>query len=138
MLEYEIHATRTDAHGSLACCGEAEIVLDTDVEGRADAFNPAELLLAAVAACIIKNIERVSPRIGFDFRGVSVRVHGERQDRPPRMARITYTITVDTDEDDHSLELLHENVRKFGTIYNTVAEGAELAGTLERAPEARR
>lgn len=46
MLEYEIHATRTDAHASLARCGEAEIVLDTDVQDRTDAFNPAELLLA--------------------------------------------------------------------------------------------
>jgi len=85
-LEYEIHAERVDGHGSLARCGEAEITLDTDVNGRGDAFNPAELMLAA---CIIKNIERVSPRIGFDFRGVTVRVHGERQDRPPRMARVT-------------------------------------------------
>lgn len=88
-MEYEIHAERVDGHGSLARCGEAEITLDTDVNGRGDAFNPAELMLAAVAACIIKNIERVSPRIGFDFRGVTVRVHGERQDRPPRMARVT-------------------------------------------------
>ena len=50
MLEYEIHAERVDAHGSLARCGEAEITLDTDVNGRGDAFNPAELMLAAVAS----------------------------------------------------------------------------------------
>jgi hypothetical protein len=29
--------------------------------GACDAFNPAELLLVAVAACMIKGIERVAP-----------------------------------------------------------------------------
>jgi uncharacterized OsmC-like protein len=33
---------------------QAEIILDTPLAGRLDAFNPAELLLAAVAACMIK------------------------------------------------------------------------------------
>jgi uncharacterized OsmC-like protein len=56
VLEYEIRATRTDAHGSRALCKGAEITLDTDISGRVDAFNPAELLLAALAACMIKGI----------------------------------------------------------------------------------
>lgn len=76
MLEYDIVAQRLDSHGSVARCKGAEIVLDTDVKGRADAFNPAELLLAAVAACMIKRIERVAPMIHFEFRGVEVRLHG--------------------------------------------------------------
>jgi uncharacterized OsmC-like protein len=54
MLEYHVTARRLDAHGSVAQCKQAELTLDTDVKGRADAFNPAELLLAAVAACMIK------------------------------------------------------------------------------------
>ena len=60
MLEYSVEARRVDAHGSLATTKQAEITLDTDVGGRVDAFNPAELLLAAVAACMIKGIERVT------------------------------------------------------------------------------
>ena len=58
---YSVTAQRIDAHGSLAKTKEAEIVLDTDVAGRPDAFNPAELFLAAIAACMIKGIERVMP-----------------------------------------------------------------------------
>ncbi|WP_432431372.1 osmotically inducible protein OsmC [Rhodomicrobium vannielii] len=61
MLEYRVEARRIDAHGSAATTKAAEIMLDTDLAGRADAFNPAELLLAAVAACMIKGIERVTP-----------------------------------------------------------------------------
>jgi hypothetical protein len=47
MLEYQVKARRTDAHGSVARCKGAEVVLDTDVNGRSDAFNPAVLFLAA-------------------------------------------------------------------------------------------
>ena len=43
MLEYSVHARRIDAHGSEASAKDARIVLDTDVNGRVDAFNPAEL-----------------------------------------------------------------------------------------------
>ena len=132
MLEYEITSERVDAHGSIGRCKQAELVIDTDIKGRADAFNPAELLLAAVAACILKNMERIAPMIRFDYRGVTVKVHGERQDAPPRMARIDYEIRVNSDEDDRKLELMHHNIRKYGTIYNTVAQGTALQGTLRR------
>lgn len=130
MLEYDVVAKRMDSHGSVARCKGAEIVLDTDVNGRPDAFNPAELLLAAVAACMIKGIERVAPMIHFKYRGAEVRLHGVRQDSPPFMSSITYDLIVDTDEDDRRLELLHQNVRKYGTISNTVAAATMLDGRI--------
>ena len=132
MLEYRVQARREDAHGASARCKQASLVLDTDPAGRDDAFNPAELLLAAVAACMLKGIERVTPILKFELRGVEVSLHGLRQDSPPRMQRIDYVLTVDTDESDHRLELLHTNVKKYGTIYNTVAAGTELTGRIER------
>jgi len=132
-MTFAVTARRNDAHGSTARCKDAEVTLDTDLAGRADAFNPAELLLAALSACMIKGIERVTPILKFDLRGVEVRVHGVRQDAPPRMESITYEILVDTDESDYRLELLHNNVRKFGTVFNTVAPGTELTGVLRRA-----
>ncbi len=132
MLEYNVTAKRTDAHGSLARCKEAEIVLDTDVNGRSDAFNPAELFLAALAACMIKGIERATPMLKFDLHGVEVKLHGVRQDSPPMMVSINYELIVDTHESDHRLDLLHLNVRKFGTISNTVAAATELDGTIRR------
>ena len=131
-MTFVVTTQRTDAHGSVAHCKEAAITLDTDMAGRADAFNPAELLLAALSACIIKGIERVTPILKFELRGVEVRVEGVRQDVPPKMESITYEIIVDTDEDERRLELLHENVRKYGTVFNTIAPGTQLSGELHR------
>ena len=132
-MTFAVSARRTSAHGSEATCKAASITLDTDLAGRIDAFNPAELLLAALAACMIKGIERVTPLLKFELRGVEVRLHGVRQDVPPRMESIEYEILVDTDESDHRLALLHENVGKYGTVYNTVAPGTRLGGVLRRA-----
>lgn len=131
-LSFHVAAVRIDAHGSLARCKQAEVPLDTDLAGNPAAFNPAELLLAALAACMIKGIERVCPILKFSLRSVEVRIEGVRQDVPPRLESIDYVILVDTDEPDHRLELLHENVRKFGTVYNTVAPGTALHGVLRR------
>jgi uncharacterized OsmC-like protein len=132
MLEYRVSARRLDAHGSEAMTKEAVLTLDTDMKGRPDAFNPAELFLASIAACMIKGIERVAPMIHFQFRGVEVKLHGVRQDAPPMMVAVDYELIVDTDEDDRRLELLHTNVRKYGTISNTVARATQLNGSIRR------
>lgn len=132
MLEYAVEAHRTNEHGSVAKTKDAEITLDTDVGGRDDAFNPAELLLAAISACMIKGIERVAPINKFEYRGVEVRLKGKRQDSPPFMAEISYELIIDTDEDDRRLELIHTNVRKYGTIYNTIAAATKLDGIVRR------
>lgn len=131
-MTFNVVSRRVDAHGSEAECKDAKLVMDTDLSGRVDAFNPAELLLAALSACMIKGIERVTPILDFDLQGVEVRVHGVRQDVPPSMESIEYEILVDTQESDHRLELLHENVRKYGTVFNTVQPGTQLSGTIKR------
>lgn len=132
MMEYRATARRIDAIGSLAVTKQAEIMLDTGVEGRPDAFNPAELLLASLAACMIKGIERVSPIIHFEFSGVEVALTGVRQNSPPKMVSVNYELIVDTRESDERLELLHKNVRKYGTVSNTLAEALVLDGTIRR------
>lgn len=132
MLEYRVTARRVDQHGSVAQAKAAEVVLDTDMAGRPDAFNPAELFLAAIAACMIKGVERVTPMLGFDLRGVEVRLHAVRQDAAPLIVSVDYVLIVDTDESDQRLELLHKNVRKYGTISNTVALATTLEGVIQR------
>ena len=55
-----------------------------------------------------------------------------RQDAPPRIVSVDYELLVATDETDQRLELLHTNVRKYGTISNTVAAATSLRGTIKR------
>lgn len=131
-MTFDVRSERVDHTLSVSFCKNAKIDLDTNLLGNPNAFNPAELLLAALSACMIKGIERVIPILKFDLRGVEVRVHGVRQDVPPRMESISYEIFVDTDEEDHRISLLHENVKKYGTVFNTIAPGTVLQGSMVR------
>lgn len=131
-MTFDVVSVRLSAQASQAQCKQATIALDTDMAGNPQAFNPAELLLAALSACMIKGIERVIPILKFELRGVEVHVHGVRQDVPPKMESISYDIIVDTDEPDRRLALLHDNVKKYGTVFNTVSPGTELSGVLRR------
>jgi len=132
MLEYHVNAHRLDSHGSLVAAKEASLIADTDLAGRSDAFNPVELLLGALSACLLKGAERILPVLGFDLRGIEVSLHAVRQDSPPKLLSIDYLITVDTDEPDNRIELLHTNIRKYGTISNTLALAVPIAGRIVR------
>ncbi len=134
MLEYHVSAHRLDSHGSLVSTKEASLIADTDLAGRPDAFNPVELLLGALSACLIKGAERVLPVLGFELRGIEVSLHAIRQESPPKLLSIDYVITVDTDEPTHRIELLHTNIRRYGTISNTLAVAVPLTGTIVRKP----
>ncbi len=133
MTEYRVVARRIDSHGSLAKAKQAEVVLDTDLAGRQDAMNPVELLLSALAACMLKGVERVTPMLKFRIDGAEVSLEAVRQDAPPKLTLIRYEIVVDSDESDQRLDLLHRNILKYGTISNTLGGAVPLEGTLRRA-----
>ena len=132
MSEYRVSAHRIDSHGSLATAKQAEVVLDTDLAGRQDAMNPVELLLSALAACMLKGIERVTPMLDFQAAGAEVSLYAVRQDAPPKLTLIRYEIVVDSDESDQRLDLLHRNILKYGTISNTLSGAVPMEGHLRR------
>mgnify|MGYP001309592492 CR=1 FL=1 len=131
-MKFHVTSKWVDAHSSVSHCKNAEISLDTALDGNEEAFNPAELLLSALTACMIKGIMRVTPLLDFKLNGIEVVINGVRQDVPPKMESIDYEIIIDTDENDDRLELLHKNVKKYGTVFNTVSAGTRLNGTLRR------
>jgi hypothetical protein len=45
--------------------------------------------------------------------------------------RLHYRLRVVTDEPAARVELLHKNIRKFGTITNTLAAACELTGEID-------
>ena len=132
-MHYFLSAQRLDGHGALARAKSAEVMLDTDPAGRSDVFGPVDLLLAALAACMIKGAERVAPMLKFDLSGLQITLDAERQDTPPKLVKIRYQIVVTTQESDSRLALLHRNILKYGTISNTLALAVPLEGTIARA-----
>jgi uncharacterized OsmC-like protein len=88
------------------------------------------LLCASLAACLLKNIERYSEMLPFQYETAAVEVEAVRQDNPPRLTRMRYRIEILTDEPEQRVALLHRNIRKYGTITNTLAAACDLTGEV--------
>lgn len=100
--------------------------------GRLDGLpGPADILSAALCACILKNVERFSHLLPFKYESATVNVFAEREEPPPRIVRVRYELRIVTNEPAERVELLHRNIRKFGTITNTLAKACELSGEIE-------
>lgn len=131
MLKYEITAISQKGGIAKSIANKSVIQFDASA-GRDDILpNPAELLLIALAACILKNVERYSEILHYPYRKAKVTVNGVRNDRPPAMKRIDYVLEIDTDIEEKKLNNWHKNIIKFGTISNTIAKACELNGEIK-------
>lgn len=130
MLEYQINAELKAGGIAIARSKEIEIPFDAAATSGDSLPNPAELFLSAFAACILKNVERYSQKLHIPYKTASITVKGWRTDIPPTMVKVEYTLTIVSDAGDRKIELLHKNIKKFGTIYNTVAGSCKVDGKL--------
>jgi uncharacterized OsmC-like protein len=121
--------SRPGGHGRIRC-NATDVKADTGAISDGFRPGPAELLCASLAACLLKNIERYSDILPFEYETAAVEVVAQRQDAPPKMTGMRYEIEIVTSEPSHRVELLHRNIRKYGTIANTLAEACDLSGEL--------
>jgi uncharacterized OsmC-like protein len=136
IVKCDLKARRIDARGSIAISACAQMRLQENHNDQADddAFNPVELLIAAVAARMVKGIERVGAALQFQLDGVEVRIHGERRSSTPKVVNITYELIVDTQEPEDRLAVLHKDVHSY--VAATNAAVVTFAGTIGRAHDA--
>ena len=78
----------------------------------------------------------MAPILHFGYQRAAVSVHGVREDKPPRLTKIEWTLTLWTDEPQSRVELLDRNLRKQGTIYNTLAATCVVEGSVLTLPPA--
>lgn len=133
-MSYVVDARTVDASASEASCKSVTVRFDSSSGVSPDLPGPAELLAMAFAACVLKNVSRYSEILPFSQQGASIQVTADRQHSPPRMTRINYVLRLKTNEPEHRIELLHKNIAKFGTIYNTLAEVCEISGEIIAEP----
>lgn len=98
--------------------------------------GPAELLAAAFAACLMKNLERSGALLSFRYEHADIDVRTRRHDIPPTFVEIEYELRLVTDEDERRVDLVHRNLRQFGTVYNTLAAVCDVHGSVVIVPTA--
>lgn len=137
MTTYRIHAR--SVAGSGATIDAAERVLPVDVAWDTDPTGdpgPAELLASAFAACLLKGLARAGAMMPFRYESAEVDVSLTREDLPPRFSAIDYELRIVTDEGERRGDLVHRNLRQFGTVYTTLAASCTVTGTLTLIPSA--
>lgn len=99
-------------------------------QNQEDLPNPVELLLGSFAACCLKNIERFSDILHFEYENAYIEVIGKRQESPTQVVGIKYTISIQSSDPKFNTELLQKNLQKYGTIYNTLKQICEIEGEI--------
>lgn len=97
--------------------------------------NPAELFLGSLSSCILKNVERFSGFMNFEYSHAEITINATRLEKPPRMDEINYELRIYSQDSNLNLDLLKKNIEKFGTIYNTVKICCTITGTIIKITE---
>lgn len=128
---YSVHA-RTTAHGTAEVeVGNETVSFDASWESEPSGLpGPAELLAASFSACLLKNLERAGQLLSFHYDRAEVDVVSRRQDSPPKFVEISYEMRITTAESQPRIDLLHRNLRKYGTVYNTLAAVCDVHGNV--------
>jgi uncharacterized OsmC-like protein len=100
------------------------------VTAKNDLPSPADLLVSAFAACCLKNVERFSEFMHYNYDRAEISVEATRKDKPPMMEKISFILTVHTNDRNINAGLLLRNIQKFGTIYNTLNAVCEINGEV--------
>lgn len=129
-MTYKVESTFIEKGLSEFNLGSESIKVDVSKERDESLPGPAELLLTALSSCILKNIERFSEILKFEYENARIEVEADRRDSPPKFIEIRYKVFLKTKEDDHRIHLLHKNIKKFGTVYNSLSEETNVIGEI--------
>ncbi len=134
-MKYSIKASSTSKDKASLGIKQSTIDFGITTESGDTLPNPAELFLGAFSACILKNIERFSVMMGFEYSKAEITVTATRFEKPPRMDDIIYELIVYSKDENLNIDLLKKNIEKFGTIFNTFKTSCSVNGEIKKMAE---
>tara|TARA_R110002051_G_scaffold106665_2_gene179697 strand:- start:847 stop:1251 length:405 start_codon:yes stop_codon:yes gene_type:complete len=114
---------------------ESEIFFGITPESANHLPNPAELFLGSFSACILKNVERFSTLMNYEYSNAEITVNATRLEKPPRMDEINYELRIYSQDNNLNIDLLKKNIENFGTIFNTVKSSCTIVGEIKKISE---
>lgn len=131
-MKYSIKAQSESKNNALVNIKQTEIIFGITQDSVDNFANPAELYLVAFSACILKNVERFSELMNYEYSKAEITVKAERLENPPRMDLIEYELKIYSQDNNLNIKLLKKNIEKYGTIYNTVKATCSITGNIEK------
>lgn len=98
--------------------------------GNEDGYQPAELMLFALAGCTGIDIINIGKKMRLDITGLNIKIVADQAEKPPREfihAHISYTVT-GKDIDPKKLErVIDLGMNKYCTVAATMRGVAEIS-----------
>lgn len=113
--------------------GRAEIEANSGSDARPDTFDRIGLQLAAVAACLMQQIDEIAPSLGVEVDGVERSVSADYDGNGTGLSRIGYHIVLRTGASPAQIETLHDGLRSGGSICATLRRAVRLEGVVRAA-----
>jgi len=132
---YSVKASSSSKNNASIRIKQAEINFGITPESDELLANPAELFLGSFSACILKNVERFSALMNFEYSTAEITVSAIRLEKPPRMDEIQYELKIYSHDSTLNIALLKKNIEKFGTIFNTVKSSCSVVGKIKKIAE---
>ncbi|WP_165731109.1 OsmC family protein [Polaribacter sp. 20A6] len=130
-MNYQIKASSLSNEDAVIHIKESNIDFGTTPKTAETLPNPAELFLGSFAACMLKNVERFSTMMKFNYSKATLDVNATRLENPPRMDNLIYNLTIYSNDKKLNTDLLKKNIEKYGTIYNTIKLSCNISGTIK-------
>lgn len=105
-------------------------VLNASPEDTTDGPSPIEALLAAVAACFVRNLRWYADGSHIEFDEIDLHVAAERSDSPPAITGVHLDVDLATSATGKRVAGVVERALKTGTITRTVARAARFTMAL--------
>lgn len=134
-MEYFTKASSSSKSNASIKIKESEIIFGITPESADSLPNPAELFLGSFSACILKNVERFSLLMNFEYTNADILVKATRLEKPPRLDELVYELRIYSSDKNLNIDLLKKNIEKFGTIFNTVKSSCSVIGEVKKISE---
>jgi len=126
LLDVEVRrGERTRARGALW-----DGMLNASPEDLTDGPSPVEALLAAVAACFVRNLRWVADGAHVEFERIGLHLAAERDDDPPAISQVHVDVDLETKAKPARVAGIFERALRTGTITRTVARTVRFSMTL--------
>ena len=129
-MNYSIIATSTPANEGVINLKNGTAPFGISKETAATLASPVDIYLSALAACILKNIERFSGMMKFEYVEASIKVLATHCLKLSRLENIIYEVVLISKDGKINMSLLKRNIEKHGTIYYMISQFCSISGEV--------
>ena len=105
-------------------------VLNATPDDETDGPSPIEALMAALVACVARNLRSVTDSAHVRFDRVEMRVAAQRSDDPPAITALLLNLAITTEVPSDRARRLVGLALRDATITRTLARGLDLTVAL--------